>query len=350
MQLPWSPILLHYYITYRCNCKCQFCDIWDTPGNPKSQFADLEAIRQNLEQGRKLGLKFVDFTGGEPLLHTALPEMLDMAKSMGYRTTLTTNGILYPQKAKDLLGKVDLLHFSLDSLDPQQHNTLRGKNVFDSLMLAIDTALALGETPDILYTVTQENIGQLENLARFAGKLGLMLIINPVFSHVQQHQLAEGTLQRIESFRKLPYVYINSAFHQLRRMGGNNPENPRCRVTTSTIVISPDNHLLLPCFHHHQYKIPVNNSLYSLYHSDKIKDYKNMEGKYDFCSGCVMNCYMDPSFLYKADSYLTKSLWSKTRYAWNKYIRRPVEKHTGRLDTRPAAEIAQSIRELNQCS
>jgi len=24
-----KPLLLHYYVTYRCNARCSFCTIWD---------------------------------------------------------------------------------------------------------------------------------------------------------------------------------------------------------------------------------------------------------------------------------------------------------------------------------
>ena len=339
-----SPILLHYYLTYRCNCACRFCDIWQSDTYNRNDFADPAQVRDNLKQGKKLGLRFVDFTGGEPLLHPQLPELLDYANSQGYTTSVTTNTLLYPKLAEQLRGKIRLLHFSIDSLDPQQHDDIRGKHVFQSLMNAIDVALSLGETPDLLYTVTPQNIDQLPALARFARKLKIILIVNPVFSHIQQHNLSDMDLDRIERYRKLPYVYINQAFVDLRRAGGNDNADPRCRVTSSTLVISPDNHLLLPCFHHYKTSLPIEGDLYNLYKSRRISEERDMDGRYDFCSGCVLNCYMDPSFLYKSDALFYASIWSKTQYAWYKYFHRPVSQW---VNTKPAAAgaIAEQIRE-----
>jgi MoaA/NifB/PqqE/SkfB family radical SAM enzyme len=59
------PVLCNYYLTYRCNAACSFCDIWEKP----SPYVTLEQVEANLQALRRLGVQVVDFTGGEPLLH-----------------------------------------------------------------------------------------------------------------------------------------------------------------------------------------------------------------------------------------------------------------------------------------
>ena len=92
------PILANYYVTYRCNARCSFCDIWRAKKYRQIEDAQLQDVKNNLSALKKLGVRFVDFTGGEPLLHRQLPEMLDYGKGLGLRTSITTNGILYPQR------------------------------------------------------------------------------------------------------------------------------------------------------------------------------------------------------------------------------------------------------------
>ena len=87
LTLRQQPVLCNYYLTYRCNAKCSFCDIWEKP----SPYVTLENVEQNLKDLKRLGVKVIDFTGGEPLLHRQLPEILDLAKSLGFITTVTTN-------------------------------------------------------------------------------------------------------------------------------------------------------------------------------------------------------------------------------------------------------------------
>jgi len=100
------------------------------PTGPKKQLRDL----------KKLGVKLIDFTGGEPLLYPHLIEVLKEAKKLGFYTTITTNCLLYPKYAKDLAGLVDILQFSFESVDEDTHNRIRGvrsyKNVLESIEIA----------------------------------------------------------------------------------------------------------------------------------------------------------------------------------------------------------------------
>jgi MoaA/NifB/PqqE/SkfB family radical SAM enzyme len=346
------PILLHYYITERCNCRCTFCDIWKTQTH-KSADARFEDIHQNLREARQLGVRFVDFTGGEPLLHDDLPEMLGEAKRLGLQTTLTTNGLLYPKRAESLSGRVNFLHFSLDALSAKKHDTIRGQRSFQHVMQSLDAARELGETPDLLFTVNEQNISYLKPMSEFARALGLMLIVNPVFSYAAFNAPDLQLLQKIDKFRATPFVYVNSAFNLLRRRGGNQVKFPRCRVVDSTIVISPDNKLILPCYHFRQKSIDLSeesakipkkqngNLLRQIQNSKMWKYYQRRQGRFDFCQGCHLNCYFDPSFFYKIDDYFWTSLVAKSRYWHDKNILRRLwrKKH----DSRPALDIAQSI-------
>jgi len=329
-------ILLHYYITVRCNCRCNFCSIWRQKGDGDARLADVES---HLRQARKLGVRFVDLTGGEPLLHPDLAQMLRVAKACGLRTTLTTNGLLYPQRAAELAGLVDLLHFSLDG-DAPTHDALRGQAVFDSVLESIDCARRLGETPDLLFTATAQTIGQLPAMVRLAQSLGLILIVNPVFLADDDSNLSEANLQFIESFYTTPYVYINRAFHLLRRSGGNDVRRPRCRAVSSTLVISADNRLLLPCYHCAELRLSLEQGLINAWRSCQRKRFLIRQGRAPYCAGCAINCYFDPSFLYKVDALFWSSLRCKWHYGWDKYLRRPIDRRRGRIDERPAAQIA----------
>ena len=308
---------------------------------------------QNLRDARRLGVRFVDFTGGEPLLHDELPHMLREAKRLGLQTTITTNGISYPKRAGELRGLVDFMHFSLDALSAEKHDAIRGRRSFERVMQSLDAARELGEKPDLLFTVNEQNAAELEPLSQFAGALGLMLVVNPVFSYSEIAAPDLRLLRQVERFKAKPFVYVNTAFHKLRRAGGNRIAAPRCRVVDSTIVISPDNKVLLPCYHFRQKGIDVGsfngeankrgaqNRLHGIRQSSMWSWFQRRQGRFDFCQGCHLNCYFDPSFHYRMDDYFWLSLLAKSRYWWDKNIRRRVYAHT--IDPRPAMDIAQSI-------
>ena len=315
-----GPLLLHYYVTYRCNGRCVFCDI--PPSRAGSKEPTLAEIEENLRSAKRLGVKFVDFTGGEPLLFRDLPEALRCAKALGLWTSVTTNCLLYPSRGKELAALVDLLHFSLDSMDREEHDRIRGVPCYDAVMESVDLAQRMGERPDILFTVTSNNIGRLPEMVSFAQAQKLILIVNPVFSYFGNSGLSADQVAHLRRFRRAPYVYLNRAFLQLLEQGGNDTQDPRCRAVDAALVISPDDHLLLPCYHHQIERLKVAGKLEQLLRSEARARARSMQGRYDFCQGCTINCYFDPSFLYKVDGYFLNSLFSKGKYGMDKYMRR----------------------------
>lgn len=318
MRLISHPVLCNYYVTYRCNARCSFCDIWERP----SPYITKDAVESNLFALKKLGVKVIDFTGGEPLLHREIDQFLLMAKEMGFITTLTTNCLLYPKWAGKLKGKVDMLHFSIDAAEKELHDASRGVACFDSLFASIAIARDLNERPDILFTVKEDNLDQL-NLVyeQICLPNDLVLIINPIFKYNAvdtASDLSEETLQYLSAFGKKRNVYLNEAFISLRRDGGNHIDNPVCKAASTTIVISPDDELLLPCYHLGIDAIPIRGKLYDLYTSLEVQDLVKMEGRHEKCEGCTINCYMQPSFAVEINKYWWKALPSTLKYNWIK--------------------------------
>lgn len=327
-----KPVLCNYYVTYRCNAQCGFCDIWEQP----SPMISLEDAARNLDDLKRIGVRIVDFTGGEPLLHRDLDTLLGMAKARGLLTTVTTNGLLYPKRAAALAGKVDLLHFSIDSSDPHEHDASRGVRCFDKLMESIEVALSLGEHPDLLFTVTNDNVHRLEEIyRRISYPNRLLLIINPLFEyHRLGSGLSEKVMQRVSAFARKPYTYLNPAFLSLRRTGGNNPEQPACKAVSASVVISPFDELVLPCYHLGLERLPIEGRLYELWHSERVAWHRAMEGRHEACRGCTINCYFEPSFATSPGSrYFWQSLPSKVQYSWTKFV---VQRLRARLGPRQA--------------
>lgn len=315
MRLIKHPVLCNYYVTYRCNAKCSFCDIWERP----SPYVSPDTVFRNLKDLKKLGVKVIDFTGGEPLLHRQIDQLLRMAREAGFITTLTTNTLLYPKWASRLRGLVNMLHFSLDSAIKERHDQSRGIACYDTLIESIAIAKSIGERPDILFTTGKDSVNELEEVYRTISLPNdLVLIINPLFEYN-----TKGTLDRLDE-QSIMYlknkwtdrknVYLNSAFLDLRLDGGNNIHDPVCKAASSTIVISPDNKLVLPCYHLGKQEFDIDNDLFSLYRSDQVKALISQEGRLPECAGCVINCYMQPSFAVNMNRYWFKALPSTIKY------------------------------------
>lgn len=314
MRLIRHPILCNYYVTYRCNATCSFCDIWEKP----SPYVTAESVAENFRDLKKLGVKVIDFTGGEPLLHRQIDTLLAMAKEEGFITTLTTNGLLYPKWAERLRGKVDMLHFSLDSADRETHDKMRGVACYDKVMESISIARSLGERPDILFTVFEENLEEIQRVYQeITLPNDLMLLLNPVFDYNEVSTgggLTPESLSILKRWGRQKLVYINEGFLALRQDGGNQISSSVCHAASTTLVISPENKLVLPCYHLGVKEFPIENRLYELYRSPEVRQLIALEGKLPACQGCVINCYMQPSFAVEVNRYFWKALKSTFKY------------------------------------
>lgn len=323
-------LLCNYYLTYRCNAYCEFCHFGIHDNFQNTPYAILEDFKSNISQMKKLGVKFIDLTGGEPLLHKEIHLMAEFAKGLSLQTSITTNTLLYPKFADRLAGNIDLLHFSLDSPDEEEHNRIRKINCFNRVLESIDIAKSIGESPDILFTVTDDTFKKLPRMHEIAVKKDLVLIVNPVFSYFGNPGLSDEAINYIEEYTNGKMdIYINKGFLRLRRNGGNDIINPSCKAVSRVIVISPDNEIILPCYHFETEKIRIDRPIAEIRNSERIKYFKKMEGRFDFCNNCTVNCYFEPSFAFPVNLYSISSISSKFKYGYNKLVKQKIGKKLG---------------------
>jgi MoaA/NifB/PqqE/SkfB family radical SAM enzyme len=318
-------LLCNYYLTYRCNAYCSFCHFAEHEKFRNTPFAVLEDFKRNVREISRLGVKFIDLTGGEPLLHKDIHNMAAYARSLKMQTSITTNALLYPKFAEKLAGNVNLLHFSLDSPDEEEHNRIRKVECYKFVFESIKIAKSLGEFPDILFTITNETYMKLPRMHEIARENELVLLVNPVFSYFGNPGLSDKAIDFIEEYTNSKSdIYINKGFLKLRRDGGNDINDPLCKAVSRVIVISPNNEIILPCYHAGTEKIFIDRPIKEIRNSDKVKYYKRMEGKFDFCKGCTVNCYFEPSFAFPLNLYSFSALSSKFKYGFHKLIKQPL--------------------------
>jgi MoaA/NifB/PqqE/SkfB family radical SAM enzyme len=72
-----KPVMAYYYLTIRCNSKCSYCDFWKMK---PTEEPTVDQLKQNIDSLSRLGIKYIDFTGGEPFLYKYIQTALDIAK------------------------------------------------------------------------------------------------------------------------------------------------------------------------------------------------------------------------------------------------------------------------------
>jgi 7-carboxy-7-deazaguanine synthase len=85
--------------TSGCNLRCWFCDSYHTSWEPTHGWESVDSL---LEQVEAHGGEHVVVTGGEPMMHDRIEELLDRLGEQGYHTTVETNGTVYRDTHVDL--------------------------------------------------------------------------------------------------------------------------------------------------------------------------------------------------------------------------------------------------------
>ena len=95
-------ILAHLVVTRRCNLACAYCNEYDHVSEP----VPLELLRRRIDDLASRGTSIITISGGEPLLHPELEQVVAHIRSRGIIATLITNGyLLTEQRIKKLNGR-----------------------------------------------------------------------------------------------------------------------------------------------------------------------------------------------------------------------------------------------------
>ena len=169
----YTDFTLQWHITHRCNLRCKHCYQDDY-----SAFEDFEDAKNVLDQYCTLLKTYnckgrLNITGGEPLTHPHLFNILRLARSRGIRTGVLTNGTLIGDwDARKLKAcNVDYVQISLDGM-VKVHDSIRGKGSFKKAVSGIYALKSHGIFTSISFTAQNNNLFELKKLARFCKLLG----------------------------------------------------------------------------------------------------------------------------------------------------------------------------------
>src|SRR6188474_744626 len=88
------PLLVQIIPIRRCNIDCGYCNEYDKVSEP----VPTDVMKRRIDRLAELGTSVVAFSGGEPMLHPDLDELLRHIRSRGMMAGLITNGYLLSPK------------------------------------------------------------------------------------------------------------------------------------------------------------------------------------------------------------------------------------------------------------
>jgi MoaA/NifB/PqqE/SkfB family radical SAM enzyme len=112
------PILAHIIPMRRCNLSCAYCNEYDKVSDP---VPTAEMLRR-VEILAGMGTGIITISGGEPLLHPELDEIIRGIRSHGAIATIITNGyLLTPERIRKLnRAGLEHLQISIDNVMPDE--------------------------------------------------------------------------------------------------------------------------------------------------------------------------------------------------------------------------------------
>jgi len=154
--------------TNRCNLSCLHC--YSKSGLDAIDTLSTDKIMQTLPKLKSNGVKFIIFSGGEPLTRKDIFDIASRCKELGIITYLSTNG-LYVKKgnAKKILDTFNYIGISIDG-SAKVHDKFRGlEGAFVESMKAVDLLNSYNQTKvGIRFTITKETYSDLKFIFELA--------------------------------------------------------------------------------------------------------------------------------------------------------------------------------------
>jgi len=112
------PIMAHIIPIRRCNLACTYCNEFDDFSKP----VDTDVMLERIDELGRLGTSIITISGGEPLLHPDLDQIIARIRSTGAVTGLITNGYLLTAERIERLNRAGLDHMqiSIDNVQPDE--------------------------------------------------------------------------------------------------------------------------------------------------------------------------------------------------------------------------------------
>ena len=166
---------LQIHITGFCNCRCKHCYLDENPDEMSvaqlkivlEQYREFISFWQN-QHGRRLR-PYVNITGGEPLMHKQIFDVLDLMDAYRdvFEFRLLSNGTVLNERLLARLQQLNLLcvQVSLDG-DEALHDGLRGEGNFKAVVRGLDRLYAYGIPSKVSFTAHADNYRSFGEVAR----------------------------------------------------------------------------------------------------------------------------------------------------------------------------------------
>ena len=296
------PIAIDVSVTDYCNADCDFCGFAKSRmrGKPR-HFINADEFMQALPILARRGVSFVDFQGGEPLLHPDIIRMISAVQKQGMKPNLITNGWSLPTHAR-ALAKAGLhtLFISIDSHDMEKHEKNRGlRGVSERIKDGIAIMSTFGVP--VMASVTVSRLVDFQKLPDTLGSFGFS---GATFSYPRREAFDSSSLVFNEDSGLIDFTddELVAVLDNILEMKKSFPVlNPTASVQDiQRHIRGQQEHF--PCVGGYKYfYMDWNLNVWRCEAWDKpmgsVFDFAELPEDRTRCTNCMMSCYRDSSAL-----------------------------------------------------
>lgn len=161
-------------VTSRCNIECPIC--FASANKSPGQDSSLDEIRGMYHTVLEAaGTCPVQLSGGEPTVRDDLPDIVALGKNMGFgHIQINTNGLRIAEEREYLeelkRAGADLIYLQFDGMSKEIYRQIRGANLLDLKLQAIEncSALEIGLilVPTLIPGVNDHQVGEIVQFAK----------------------------------------------------------------------------------------------------------------------------------------------------------------------------------------
>lgn len=321
-----GPIQGTLCLTYNCNLRCEMCDL---PLRHKSLEAQNTSFNLNdyykiIDDFAAIGTSGMALSGGEPMLHKELYEIINYIRKKEMMVQMTTNGWFVTQESALKLIKtgINVISISLDGATANTHNKIRRNDqsfekaieaikILDSVRKENNSSLKI----NISSTLGKNNHKEALELVQLAKDLGADYIgfmpVHEIAPDLEDHEYSHNnhddlndlyvTVDKLIKMRKEDdFIETSIAYLNMFKSFYNNQKLPiPCLAGFTTLVVDCYGEVF-PCFAFYETKKSWGNikkvGLKSFWNS---YDLKLKREKIKACRDCYWNCQVETNLLYR---------------------------------------------------
>src|SRR5271157_1508981 len=232
------PILAHIIPIRRCNLSCTYCNEYDDFSKP----VPTDRMKQRIDHLARLGTSIITFSGGEPLLHPELDELIAHIRKYPVIAAIITNGYLLTADRIRKLNQagLDHLQISIDNVMPDDVSKKSLKVLDKKLQL-------LAEHADFHVNINSVVGGGIHNphdalvVGRRAVQLGFTSTIGIIHDGEGQLQpLGEVERDVFLKMKKLEKHHYSRFNWFQNNIANGRPNDWRCRAGARYLYICED--------------------------------------------------------------------------------------------------------------